>query len=803
MQIIKRFIKNDSAMTLVEILVSLVILGLLLMAIFPLLTQSLQVTNLANQITAQLFADQEDIEIVAATNGGVLFADGTFLTDKEFTVLFGASAPFNSKTVVGMTIKKNKLVRFIASIARIKATYVYEGYNASEAEIPITGTNTNFIDGSTVWLITDNTGNDVTSSCICTIISQTEAQVVLPVDSSRFINKLSPYTITMTTGNEQASTLLPVYLPRAIAVDANRDLRISSNAIDWIGKETSSIIDHSVNKIVFMATSEQDAKFVAAGDNGSIYIWANGQDIQKVVHNLTSQNLNNIIYSGEKNLLLICGDGGIILTSPNGTTWTRQNTGTPENLQAISYLTNSNCFICVGARGGILTSSNGSTWTRQHIHPLLAATEINDHNAVKFSGDGDYLKTIQAPVTADIPRTVLMIAKPQKITASLLAWGSPLDTIEGGRFSFGIDSAGKLRVEQSGAYYSADLSPVFSQPSLLICRSTANDFSSYQLSLNGGDPHTSNVSAAINTSDYFPLQLGSDPLTRYIDPVNFEGSIAEVLIFDTAVNAARTELDPVDPDIKYASDLDLLRKYLSDKYGLGFTSLDGKSMDDLIDPNSGDPLSIIIIDSFPTGVSQDDLVLWLDASNPDSLDLENDDQVLLWKDLSAQANHASGAALLSVACSSNRVVTGGFHRNLIDSANTSIWNQTHQLNTKRITEYSMDNMVCTESNPEDTTEIKFVALLNDGLSSFTSISTASNRQNGLIAYSSDGIDWTLNDLSSTNNFLLNDMFYCVSSRTILVVGNHGSMFTSSDNGVSWNTVDLGTYHTDLLAGCIR
>ena len=176
---------------------------------------------------------------------------------------------------------------------------------------------------------------------------------------------------------------------------------------------------------------------------------------------------------------------------------------------------------------------------------------------------------------------------------------------------------------------------------------------------------------------------------------------------------------------------------------------------------------------------------------------------MLWKDLSAQANHASGAALLSVACSSNRVVTGGFHRNLLNSANTSDWNQTHQLDAKRITEYSMNNMVCTESNPGNATEIKFVALLNDGLSSFASISTANNRQNGFIAYSTNGTNWTLNDLSTTNNYLLNDMFYCSGSRTILVVGNHGSMFTSSDNGVSWNTVNLGTYHTDLLAGCIR
>ncbi len=583
MQIIKKFLKNDSAMTLVEILVSLVLLGLILMAIFPLLTQSLQVTNLANRITSQLFADQEDIEIVAATNGGVLFADGTFLTDKEFKVVFGAGASLDPKTVVGMTIKKSKLVRFIASIARIKATYVYEGYNPIEAEIPITGVRTSFIDGSTVWLVTDNMGNDVTSNCNCTISSQTQAKIILPTDNNRFTNKLSPYTITMTTGNEQVSTLVPVYLPRAIAVNQNGDLRISSNAIDWIGKDTSSIIDYQVNKVIFMATSEQDARFVAAGNNGSIYVWANGQAVQEVAHNLTNQNLNNMMYSGDKSLLLACGDEGVILSSTNGTSWTKQNSHTTENLEAISYQISSDRFVCVGSKGGILTSPNGTDWTRQHSYPRLLENAINDNrNAVEFSGNGDYLSTLLAPVTGDTLRTVLMVSKPKKTSASLLAWGSPLDTVEGGRFSFGIDNDGKLRVEQSGVFYSSDLLPDLDEdadPSILICRSTSSDFKSYQLSINGESPNTSDVSAAIDTKAHFPAQLGSDPLTRYDGPVNFEGLIAEVLVFDTGVSADRADLVPADADKQYASDLDLLRKYLSDKYGLELIPWMAKDID--------------------------------------------------------------------------------------------------------------------------------------------------------------------------------------------------------------------------------
>jgi len=803
---VKTYFNNYSAMTLVEILVSIVILGLILIAMFPLLTQSLQVTNLANQITAQLFADQEDIEIVAATDGGVLFADGTFLTDKEFKVLFGSSAPFNPKTVVGMTIKKGKLVRFIASIARIKATYVYEGYTASEAEIPITGIKTSFIDTTqTVLLVTDREGNDVTTYCGYEVSNQTQAKIILPTDENRFTNALSPFTITMTTGNEQVSTLLPVYLPRSIAVDSNRDLIISSNSSDWISKDTSSIIDNPVNKIAYMATSEQDAKYVAVGNKGSIYVWLNGQPLQKVAHNLTTENLNNIIYSGDKGMLLVCGDNGIILTSNNGSSWTKQNSGTSENLKDIGYQKNSDRFICIGDRGGILTSPDGINWTPQHIYPRLSAKSIDNHDAVEFSGNGDYLKTLLAPVTGGTLRTILMVVSPQKHTANLLAWGSPQDTIAGGRFSFGIDNDGKLRVEQSGASFSSSL--VNNQPSLLICRSTSDKFNSYQLSINGEIPVTSTIDTSINTSDYFPAQLGSDPLTRYSGPVNFEGLIAEVLIFDIAINASRNTY-PNDTTKKYASDLDLLRKYLSDKYDLQINKLDDTDLDQLYYPGTDITLQQPLND-FPANVSRDNLVLWLDASNPESLNLGDKKQVTLWKDLSGAYNtsgiynHAYGADLLTVACSTNLVVTGGFHRNLLNSVNTSNWNQTNKLNTsKRVTEYSLSNIVCTEIDSGDTTEVKFVALLNDGLSKCDSSSTLDNRENGLIARSNNGIDWTLLDLSVTSNHIMNDMFYSRDSGTILIVGNNGSMFTSSDKGETWDDIDTGTSR-HLLAVCIR
>jgi len=283
--------------------------------------------------------------------------------------------------------------------------------------------------------------------------------------------------------------------------------------------------------------------------------------------------------------------------------------------------------------------------------------------------------------------------------------------------------------------------------------------------------------------------------------------IAEVLIFDIAINASRNTY-PNDTPKKYASDLDLLRKKLSDKYDLQINKLDDTDLDQLYYPGTDITLQQPLND-FPANVSRDNLVLWLDASNPESLNLGDKKQVTLWKDLSGAYNtsgiynHAYGADLLTVACSTNLVVTGGFHRNLLNSVNTSNWNQTNKLNTsKRVTEYSLSNIVCTEIDSGDTTEVKFVALLNDGLSKCDSSSTLDNRENGLIARSNNGIDWTLLDLSVTSNHIMNDMFYSRDSGTILIVGNNGSMFTSSDKGETWDDIDTGTSR-HLLAVCIR
>lgn len=75
----------------------------------------------------------------------------------------------------------------------------------------------------------------------------------------------------------------------------------------------------------------------------------------------TTNSLWGVTYAG--GIFVALGDSGTILTSPDGVTWTSRTSGTTKTLTGISY--GNNTFVAVGEDGTALTSPDGVTWSSQ------------------------------------------------------------------------------------------------------------------------------------------------------------------------------------------------------------------------------------------------------------------------------------------------------------------------------------------------------------------------------------------------------------------------------------------------------
>lgn len=74
----------------------------------------------------------------------------------------------------------------------------------------------------------------------------------------------------------------------------------------------------------------------------------------------TAQDLWSICHS---NQFVAVGTGGVILTSPDGQSWTTQQSGTSNWLVAVAYCNDR--YVAVGDQGIILTSPDGIAWTQR------------------------------------------------------------------------------------------------------------------------------------------------------------------------------------------------------------------------------------------------------------------------------------------------------------------------------------------------------------------------------------------------------------------------------------------------------
>jgi hypothetical protein len=110
----------------------------------------------------------------------------------------------------------------------------------------------------------------------------------------------------------------------------------------------------NLNAIVWIG-----AKFVFVGDNGAVATVV-GTGPANVHTPPTPENLAAIAVNASGKLATV-GTNGVILTSPDGITWTQRVSNTGASLLAITA--SGNQFVATGTGGKIVVSNSGNTWS--------------------------------------------------------------------------------------------------------------------------------------------------------------------------------------------------------------------------------------------------------------------------------------------------------------------------------------------------------------------------------------------------------------------------------------------------------
>lgn len=102
-------------------------------------------------------------------------------------------------------------------------------------------------------------------------------------------------------------------------------------------------------------------------------------------HSISGNQLNDVAWNGLDTLVVV-GDSGVILSSPNGQSdpWVDASTAAaPQALTGVTWENVNSQFLIVGAGSTVLTG-NGSSWTREDLTNLSGAVNLED---VAWLGD--------------------------------------------------------------------------------------------------------------------------------------------------------------------------------------------------------------------------------------------------------------------------------------------------------------------------------------------------------------------------------------------------------------------------------
>ena len=225
--------------------------------------------------------------------------------------------------------------------------------------------------------------------------------VTVGTDNSNSSNPL-PVVFTSPDGNSwtpQSFGTFPVsvfnaatavaYLNNQFLAAGPNSILSSPDGVTWTAHALASVTGSPITGFawgnnLYVAVSVYEQRLYTSTDGNT---W-NFQPVQNLL-----QGQTGIVFAGGKFVLV--GGMGVIMTSPDGKTWTLQTSGTTKQLTAIA--SNGAAFVAAQQSGGVLTSPDGITWTARTLPGTTTLTGLAFVNG-KWEGVGSDGKSAGAAV---------------------------------------------------------------------------------------------------------------------------------------------------------------------------------------------------------------------------------------------------------------------------------------------------------------------------------------------------------------------------------------------------------------------